>query len=125
ALTAASDPWPAPVRDRVPVNCTVPVVSPDRAHRIVRDSGCRTAKVKVGGSGTSPADDHARLEVVRDALGAQGRIRIDANGLWDVDTAVRLITQFDRAAGGLEYVEQPCATIDELAAVRRTVSVPV
>ncbi len=44
---------------------------------------------------------------------------MDANGVWDVDTAVSHIRRLDRAAGGLEYVEQPCRTIDELAAVRR------
>src|SRR5699024_646390 len=116
ALRSANQPPPEPVRDRVPVNCTVPVVAAHEAHQIVRDSGCRTAKVKVGGPGTSVNNDCARIEAVRDALGAGGRIRIDVNGLWDVDTAARLITQFDRCARGLEYVEQPCATIEELAA---------
>ena len=116
--------WPAPVRDRVPVNVTVPVVDPERAHRIVRDSGCRTAKVKVADSPL--AEDAARLEAVRDALGPEGFIRIDVNGLWDVDTAVAGIRELDRAAGGLEYVEQPCASVEDLAIVRRPrASVPV
>ena len=55
----------------------------------------------------------------------QGRIRVDANGGWLVDEAVAAIRALDRAAGGLEYVEQPCATVEELAAVRRAVDVPV
>ena len=62
---------------------------------------------------------------MRDALGPQGRIRVDANGGWLVDEAVAAIRALDRAAGGLEYVEQPCATVEELAAVRRAVDVPV
>ena len=62
---------------------------------------------------------------MRDALGPDGRIRVDANGGWDVDDAVAAIRALDRAAGGLEYVEQPCATVEELAAVRRAVDVPI
>jgi o-succinylbenzoate synthase len=50
---------------------------------------------------------------------------VDANGAWSVDDAVAAIVQLDRAAGGLEYVEQPCATVEDLAAVRRKVDVPI
>ena len=110
---------------RVPVNVTVPAVDPETAHRITRDGGCRTAKVKVAEPGQTLADDEARLEAVRDALGPDGRIRVDANGGWDVDAAVAAIAALDRAAGGLEYVEQPCATVEDLAAVRRRVDVPI
>jgi O-succinylbenzoate synthase len=126
AREAAETGWPAPLRDRVPVNVTVPAVGPEAAARIVRDSrGCRTAKVKVAEPGQTLADEQARLEAVRDALGPVGRIRVDANGLWDVDAAVRALTALDHAAGGLEYAEQPCATVEELAAVRRKVPVPI
>ena len=62
---------------------------------------------------------------MRDALGPDGRIRVDANGAWYVDEAVAAIAALDRAAGGLEYVEQPCATVEDLAAVRRRVDVPI
>ena len=86
-------------------------------------SGCSTAKVKVAES--TLEEDCARLEAVRDALGPQGFIRVDANMLWDVDTAVTAIKAMDKAAGGLQYVEQPCRTLDELAAVRRRVDVPI
>src|SRR3954447_6950166 len=110
AEEAAAGDWPAPVRDAVPVNVTVPAVGAERAHAIVAAGGCRTAKVKVAEPGQTLADDQARLEAVRDALGADGRVRIDANGLWDVDTAVASIGVLDRAAGGLEYVEQPGAS---------------
>lgn len=117
--------WPASVRDRVPINCTVPVVEPARAHEIVARSGCGTAKVKVADHPESLGEDIARLEAVRDALGRGGAIRIDANAVWDVDTAVEHIRRLDRAAGGLEYVEQPCPSIEELAAVRRRVDVRI
>jgi O-succinylbenzoate synthase len=125
ALEAAEQGWPAPVRSEIPVNCTVPVVSPERAHDIVARSGCRTAKVKVADPGTPLSDDVARVEAVRDALGPSGAIRVDANMAWEVDTAVRAIRELDRAAGGLEYVEQPCPSIGELAAVRRRVDVRI
>ncbi|MFJ9315371.1 o-succinylbenzoate synthase [Pimelobacter simplex] len=125
AEEAAAGDWPAPVRDRVPVNVTVPAVDPERAHAIVRAGGCRTAKVKVAEPGQSTADDEARLEAVRDALGPDGLIRVDANGGWSVDDAVAAIGRLDRAAGGLEYAEQPVATVEELALVRRRVGVPI
>jgi O-succinylbenzoate synthase len=126
AREAADEGWPAPVRDRVPVNVTVPAVGPEQAVRIVREGrGCRTAKVKVAEPGQSRGEEQARLEAVRDALGTQGRIRVDANGGWSVDEAVAAVAVLDRAAGGLEYVEQPCATVEELAVVRRRVTVPV
>src|SRR5690606_27032946 len=88
-------------------------------------SGCSTAKVKVADHPDSLSEDLARVEAVRDALGPNGAIRVDANGVWDVDTAVTHIRRLDRAAGGLEYVEQPCRTIEELAAVRRKVDVRI
>jgi O-succinylbenzoate synthase len=117
--------WPEPVRDRVPVNAIVPAVGPERAFEIVAGSGCRTAKIKVADHPDSLSEDLARVEAVRAALGPGGNIRIDANGLWDVDTAIARIKRIDRAAGGLEYVEQPCPTIDELAAVRRKTNVRI
>jgi o-succinylbenzoate synthase len=125
AVEAATVGWPEPVRDRVPINCIVPVVGPQRAHEIVSASGCGTAKVKVADHAGSLSDDLARVEAVRDALGPHGRIRVDANGGWDTDTAVTVIPQLGKAAGGLEYVEQPCRTIDELAIVRRKVAVRI
>jgi O-succinylbenzoate synthase len=126
AREAACDGWPAPLREQVPVNVTVPAVGPEQAAAIVHDSfGCRTAKVKVAEAGQTRAEEQARLEAVRDALGPSGAIRIDVNGGWTVDEAVAAIGLLDRAAGGLEYVEQPCATVEDLARVRRHVDVPV
>jgi len=124
AHEAAHDEWPAPRRTTIAVNVTVPATGPEQAATIVLASnGCQTAKVKVGEPGQAEADDLARVEAVRDALGPSGRLRIDVNGGWDVDTAVRMIRLLDRF--DLEYVEQPCATVEELAQVRRVVDVPV
>jgi o-succinylbenzoate synthase len=123
ALEAATAGWPVPVRDRVPVNVTVPAVGPARAHALVTASGCRTAKVKVAEPGQSLGDDVARVEAVRDALGPTGAIRVDANAAWEVGQAERALRELGRF--GLEYAEQPCPTLDELAELRRRVDVPV
>jgi o-succinylbenzoate synthase len=107
----------------VPVNVTVPAVGPEQAHAIVAGSGCATAKVKVAEPGQPAAADLERVEAVRDALGPAGRIRVDANGGWTVDEAAGRLRALARF--GLEYAEQPCATLAELAELRRQVSVPL
>ena len=73
AQEAANDGWPPPVRRQIPVNTTVPAVGPEQAHAMVTASGCTTAKVKVAERGQSLAEDIARVEAVRDALGPTGR----------------------------------------------------
>lgn len=113
---------PAPqVRGTVPVNATIPAVTADRVPGLLaRFPGCRTAKVKVAERGGALADDVARVAAVRDALGPAGRIRIDANGGWNVDEAERAIRALEHY--DLEYVEQPCASIEELVEIRRRVT---
>jgi o-succinylbenzoate synthase len=118
AREAASIAWPAPRRDEVAVNAIVPAVDAEQAHAMAKTAGCSTVKVKV-----AEGDDLARVEAVRDALGPAGRIRVDANGAWDVDTAARMIRLLDRFE--LEYVEQPVATVEEFAALRARVDVPL
>ena len=113
-------PLPAPVRDVIAVNATVPAVTAASVPSLLaRFEGCRTAKVKVAERGQRLADDVDRVRAVRAAMGVEGRIRLDANGGWNVDEAehaVHALAEFD-----LEYVEQPCASIDELVELRRRV----
>lgn len=120
AIDFAWNDQPAPLRDRIGVNATVPAIDAGGVPELLsRFSGCRTAKVKVAEAGQSLADDVARIRAVREVMGPEGRIRIDANGLWNVDEAERAIhalNEFD-----LEYVEQPCATVPELAELRQRV----
>jgi len=123
AIEAAWIGWPEPERDSVPVNAIVPAVDADEARRLASESGCTTVKVKVAEPGQSPDDDVSRVAAVRDALGPNGRIRVDANGAWSTEeatTALLALAQFD-----LEYVEQPCTTLVECAALRRIAAVPI
>lgn len=120
-LEGAVREWPPPVRDRIPVNVTIPAVDPEIAFHTVIESGCRTAKVKVAEPGEEAALDEARVAAVREALGPEGKLRIDVNAQWSVDEAV---SRLDRlAAFDLEYVEQPVATVDELVDLRGRVDV--
>lgn len=125
ALRTATHPAPPARRTHVPVNVTVPAVDAATATAIVAASGARTAKVKVAEPGGRPEEDLERLAAVRSVLGPAGRVRIDANAALDLDTALALLPRMDEAAGGLEYVEQPCARLDELAEVRRRTGIAV
>ena len=112
--------WNAPPparRDRIPVNATLPAVPAEAvADVLARFPGCRTVKVKVAERGQTLADDVPRVAAARGILGPEGRVRLDANGGWSVDEAehaVHALAPFD-----LEYLEQPCATVAELAELR-------
>jgi O-succinylbenzoate synthase len=123
-LAAAIDwgwmPQPEARRDAIGVNATVPAVAAASVPAVLaRFDGCRTAKVKVAEPGQRLADDVERVRAVREAMGPEGRIRIDANGAWNVDEAehaIHALAEFD-----LEYAEQPCASVEELAELRRRV----
>lgn len=118
---------PAALRPEITVNATIPAVPAASVPPVLaRFVGCRTAKVKVAEPGQRLADDVDRVRAVRRELGPEGRIRVDANGGWNVDEAehaVHALAEFD-----LEYVEQPCPTVDELAQLRariRYLDIPV
>ncbi|RWZ50991.1 O-succinylbenzoate synthase [Labedella phragmitis] len=114
-------------RDSIRVNATVPSVpAHEVAGILARFPGCRTAKVKVAEPSQTREDDVARVRAVREALGPEGRIRVDANGGWNVDEAEHAV--HDLAPFDLEYVEQPCANVEELVELRtriRWMGVPI
>jgi O-succinylbenzoate synthase len=113
---------PTPVRDRIPINATVPAVAPDRVPELLaRFPGAQTAKVKVAEPGQTLADDVARVNAVRALVPT---VRVDANGGWTVSESVAAIGALT-ADGPLEYVEQPCPTVPELVEVKRLVDVPI
>lgn len=136
AVEAAFGEWPTPLRGAIPVNAIIPAVSADAAAAMTRaavlEYGCTTIKVKIAEPGEGPLDDEGRVAAVRDALDtamstatgtASGTIRIDVNGAWTPEHAIRMLRRLQ--AYGLEYVEQPCATLDDITAVRRAVDVPI
>ena len=113
---------PSVVRDRVPINATVPAVRPEQVPAVLAHfPGATTAKVKVAEPGQSLADDVERVNAVRAVVPT---VRVDANGGWTVEQAVAA-AQALTADGPLEYLEQPCRTVGELAQVRERVCVPV
>jgi O-succinylbenzoate synthase len=122
ALESAYLAPPPTLRDTIPINATVPAVAAGQVPDVLaRFPGTRTAKVKVAERGQSLADDVARVSAVRALIPT---VRVDANGGWSVDEAVAAAEALT-ADGPLEYLEQPCATVAELAEVRRRVDVPV
>lgn len=119
ALDSAYRMPPPPLRTRIDVNATVPAVPAAQVPEIVaRFPGARTAKVKVAEPGQTLDDDVARVDAVRALVPT---VRVDANGAWTVAQAIAAA----KALGPLEYIEQPCASVEELAQVRRQVDVPV
>jgi O-succinylbenzoate synthase len=121
AVETAWEPWPDAVRGIVPVNATVPAVPAGSVGEVLaRFPGCTTAKVKVAERGQALADDVDRVAAVRDVLGREGRVRVDANGAWSVDAARDALAAL--APYGLEYAEQPCASVEELRDLRITLA---
>lgn len=109
-------------RDRIPINATVPAVSATQVPEVLaRFPGVRTAKVKVAEPGQNLADDVDRVNAVRELVET---VRVDANGGWSVEAAAQAAVALT-ADGPLEYLEQPCATVAELAALRRRVDIPI
>jgi len=136
AAEAAFGGWPEPRRDVIPVNAIIPAVPAADAAALARaavlDFGCTTLKIKVAEAGDLLADDEARVALVRDAadsamrsinLSGRASLRLDANGRWSLDEAVRALARL--GAYGLEYVEQPCASADELAQLRSRIDIPI
>ena len=119
AIEAATTPKPKLYRTSVAINGTIPALNEPADLKRVVDSfpGVTSFKVKVG---NDLAEDLARVNVIRN-LQPQAKIRIDVNGLWSVDQA----ETFLNAAGEIEYVEQPCATIEELRELKSRTSVKI
>ncbi|WP_241007947.1 o-succinylbenzoate synthase [Mycobacterium kubicae] len=121
AVEAAYRPPPPVRRDRIPINATVPAVTAAQVPDVLaRFPGAGTAKVKVAEPGQTLAEDVERVGAVRQLVAT---VRVDANGGWTVDQAVQAAIALT-ADGPLEYLEQPCASVAELAELRRRPELP-
>lgn len=119
AIEAATTPKPKLYRTSVAINGTIPALNDPQDLKTIVDSfpGVKSFKVKVG---SNLAEDLARVNVIRQ-LQPHAKIRIDVNGLWNVDHAEQFLT----SVGEIEYVEQPCATVDELRELKSRTSVKI
>ena len=119
AIEAATQPKPKLYRTEVAVNGTIPALNDKEELESVVNSfpGVATFKVKVG---TNASEDIARINSLR-SLRPNAKIRLDANGLLSVDQAVSLV----QLVGEIEYIEQPCATIEELRDLKKRVDVKI
>ena len=122
-IEAATQPRPAPMHSSIPVNGTIPATNDKKIidELVSTCAGVKTYKVKVG---ENLSEDIARLARVR-SLGRNVNIRIDVNGLWNVDTALTNLYAFYEEVGAFEYVEQPCATIEELRELKAKIQIPL
>lgn len=109
--------------DSSPVRCNATLVAGDPASVVVAAErwaadGFSTFKLKLGGG-----DEAAQVRAVREALGPRARIRIDANGAWDVETAKRTLGELEPYE--VELAEQPVATLEEAMELARSTSIPI
>jgi len=119
AIEAATQPKPKLFRTEVTVNGTIPALNDrEELERVVNSfPGVTTFKVKVG---SNASEDIARINVLR-SLRPNAKLRIDANGLLSVEQAVSLL----QLVGDIEYIEQPCATVEELRELKKWVDVKI
>ena len=123
AIEAATQPRPARFRERIAVNGTIPGTNDKKVidELVASYNGVKTYKVKVG---DNLSEDIVRLARIR-SLGRTVKIRIDVNGLWSVDQALTNLYAFYENVGPFEYVEQPCATLDELRELKAKIRIPL
>jgi O-succinylbenzoate synthase len=122
AIEFAYGKTPALVRDRIAVNATLPAVAPDQVQAVLARFGSfSTVKIKVAEPGQTPGQDVDRIVAVR-KLYPDAKIRLDANGGWTPELSFSFIKALAGQGIELEYLEQPCKTIEELARLRQMIA---
>lgn len=123
AIEAATQPRPKLFRSSIAVNGTIPATNDQKVvdELVASYPGVKTYKVKVG---DDLSEDIVRLARIR-SLGRKVNIRIDVNGLWSVEQALTNLHAFYENVGPFEYVEQPCATLDELRELKSKIRIPL
>jgi O-succinylbenzoate synthase len=123
AIEAATTPAPPLLRKRIAVNGTIPAINDKKKIEEIVTSypGVTTFKIKVG---ENLAEDLARVAWVK-SLNSKAKIRIDVNGSWSVDDALRNLYAMFEEVGTFEFVEQPCATVEELRDLKNKIRIPL
>lgn len=122
AIEFAYGSMPTLHRDRIAVNATLPAVAPDQVATVLARFGSfSTVKIKVAEPGQTPGQDVDRIMEVR-KLYPEAKIRLDANGGWSPELSFSFIKALAGQGIELEYLEQPCKTIDELARLRQMIA---
>jgi O-succinylbenzoate synthase len=123
AIEAATKERPPALRSAIPVNGTIPATNDKQVIEslIASYPGVSTFKVKVG---DNLAEDIERLSRIR-SLGRKVKIRIDVNGSWSVEQALTNLYAMYEEVGTFEYVEQPCATLDEMRELKSKARIPL
>ena len=123
AIEAATVARPARYRDAIAVNGIIPELNDKKEiESLMRTfSGAKTFKVKVG---NNLIEDVIRVARVF-SNAPKAAIRIDVNGLWSVEEALTHLYAYYEEIGPFQYVEQPCATVEELRELKRKIKIPL
>jgi O-succinylbenzoate synthase len=123
AIEAATVSRPARYRDAIAVNGIIPELNDKKEiESLMRTfSGAKTFKVKVG---NNLVEDVIRVARVF-SNAPKAAIRIDVNGLWSVEEALTHLYAYYEEIGPFQYVEQPCATVEELRELKRKIKIPL
>jgi O-succinylbenzoate synthase len=122
AIEFAYGSMPTLHRDRIAVNATLPAVAADQVETVLARFGTfSTVKIKVAEPGQTPGQDVDRIIAVR-KLYPEAKIRLDANGGWSPELSFSFIKALAGQGIELEYLEQPCKTIDEMARLRQMIA---
>jgi L-alanine-DL-glutamate epimerase-like enolase superfamily enzyme len=123
--------------EAVPCNATLVAGQPeavaDDAERWARD-GFTTFKLKLGAESVKADDmrqvsqtrgsaDVEQVRAVREAVGPLARIRVDANAVWNLETAKERLSELETY--GIELAEQPVETLEEMAELAASISIPL
>lgn len=123
AIEAATVARPARFRNEIAINGTIPELNDKKEIEALMRTypGAKAFKVKVG--------KNLNEDVIRVARvfsnAPKAAIRIDVNGLWSVDEALTHLYAYYEEIGPFQYVEQPCATIEELRELKAKIKIPL
>ncbi len=122
AVEASNTPWPHLYRKSIPINATLPNVSPEKVAGVLKNfEGCTTVKIKID-------NFISGAELVEETLNILPgtKIRLDVNGSWSLDEALLYLYDFHLRFGNVfEYIEQPCTSFDDLVKLKSEIPMKI